>query len=102
MAVLRRKVCIPPLPGGALPARTSHHICRSFRMTSLSATAPRALPPAFVDTLSSAFGTRFSTTEAIRAHHGHDESHFPDALPDAVVFPRNTEEVVTIVTVCAE
>ena len=63
--------------------------------------APRKpLPSAFIETLEAAFGKRFSTAEAIRAHHGHDESHFPDALPDAVVWPHSTEEVVTVVKAC--
>jgi D-lactate dehydrogenase (cytochrome) len=65
--------------------------------------APRKpLPSAFVETLEAAFGKRFSTTEAVRAHHGHDESHFPDALPDAVVWPHSTEEVVTVAKACRE
>ncbi|MBW7862519.1 MAG: FAD-binding protein, partial [Rhodocyclaceae bacterium] len=46
------------------------------------------------------FSSRFSTAEAVRAHHGHDESHFPDALPDAVVWPHSTEEVVAVVQAC--
>jgi D-lactate dehydrogenase (cytochrome) len=62
----------------------------------------RPLPQTLVDTLSSVFGARFTTSEGVRAHHGHDESHFPDALPDAVVFPHSTEEVVSIVKACAE
>jgi hypothetical protein len=44
------------------------------------------LPRAFIDTMTAGFGDRFSIAEAVRAHHGHDDSHFPDALPDAVVF----------------
>lgn len=62
----------------------------------------KPLPSEFVETLEAAFGKRFSTTEAVRAHHGHDESHFPDALPDAVVWPHSTEEVVTVVKACRE
>lgn len=62
----------------------------------------RPLPQTLVDTLSGEFGARFTTSEGVRAHHGHDESHFPDALPDAVVFPHSTEEVVSIVKACAE
>ena len=52
--------------------------------------------------MAAGFGARFSTAEAVRAHHGHDESHFPDALPDAVVFPHTTEEVAVIVALCRE
>lgn len=65
--------------------------------------APRKpLPSAFVERLDATFGKRFSTAEAVRAHHGHDESHFPDALPDAVIWPHSTEEVVTVVEACRE
>ena len=42
-------------------------------------------------------GERVSIALAIRAHHGKDESYFPDALPDAVVFPHSTEEVRDVV-----
>lgn len=59
------------------------------------------LPAALAQTLADRFGKRFSTAEAVRAHHGHDESHFPDALPDAVVWPHTTAEVVEVVQLCA-
>jgi len=58
------------------------------------------LPDTFTHALAERFGKRFSTAEAIRAHHGHDESHFPDALPDAVVWPHSTDEVVEVVKLC--
>ena len=64
--------------------------------------ARQPLPQAFIDTLAARFGTRFTTSEGVRAHHGHDESHFPDALPDAVVFPHDTDEVVALVNACRE
>ena len=32
-------------------------------------------------------GDRVSTAASVREHHGHDESFFPPAAPDAVVFP---------------
>ncbi|MGL4408112.1 MAG: FAD-binding oxidoreductase [Zoogloea sp.] len=59
------------------------------------------LPAALAQTLADRFGKRFSTAEAVRAHHGHDESHFPDVLPDAVVWPHTTAEVVEVVQLCA-
>lgn len=62
----------------------------------------KPLPQAFIDTLSSRFGDRFTTSSGVCAHHGHDESHFPDALPDAVVFPHTTDEVVIVVETCRE
>ncbi|TMH28324.1 MAG: FAD-binding protein, partial [Betaproteobacteria bacterium] len=45
-------------------------------------------------------GDRVSTSAAVREHHGKDESYFPYALPDAVVFPHNTEEVRDVVDIC--
>ena len=60
------------------------------------------LPDAFSQALAARFGKRFSTAEAVRAHHGHDESHFPDALPDGVVWPHSTAEVVEVVNLCRE
>lgn len=62
--------------------------------------ARQGLPAALVERLGAIFGQRFSMTEAVRAHHGHDESHFPDALPDAVVWPHATDEVVSLVQAC--
>jgi D-lactate dehydrogenase (cytochrome) len=46
--------------------------------------------------------SRVSTAHAVREHHGKDESSFPYALPDAVVFPESTEEVSSIVKACAK
>jgi D-lactate dehydrogenase (cytochrome) len=60
----------------------------------------RPLPPPFIDEMAARFGARFSLAEAVRAHHGHDESHFPDALPDAVVWAHTTADVVDIVNAC--
>jgi D-lactate dehydrogenase (cytochrome) len=45
-------------------------------------------------------GERVSTSPAVREHHGKDESYFPPMPPDAVVFPRSTEEVRDIVRIC--
>lgn len=46
-------------------------------------------------------GERVSTGAAVREHHGRDESGWPPTPPDAVVFPRTTEEVAEIVRICA-
>src|SRR5688500_11198858 len=43
---------------------------------------------------------RVSTAAAVREHHGKDESYFPYALPDAVVFPKSTDEVRDVVDIC--
>src|SRR5207247_9577355 len=45
-------------------------------------------------------GERVSTSAAVREHHGKDESYFPYALPDAVVFAETTEEVRDVVDIC--
>ena len=60
------------------------------------------LPDTFARALADRFGKRFSTAEAVRTHHGHDESHFSDALPDGVVWPHSTAEVAEIVNLCRE
>ena len=52
------------------------------------------------DALRARFGSRFSTTQAIRDHHGKDESSHPPMPPDAVVFAETTEEIATIVRLC--
>src|SRR5574338_1361198 len=50
--------------------------------------------------LKALLGERLSTSAAVREHHGKDESYFPYALPDAVVFPHSTEEVRDVVNIC--
>src|SRR6059058_392510 len=50
--------------------------------------------------LKALLGDRVSTSAAVREHHGKDESYFPYALPDAVVFPHSTEEVRDVVDIC--
>src|SRR3989440_6547545 len=45
-------------------------------------------------------GDRVSTSAAVREHHGKDESYFPYAVPDAVVFAHSTEEVRDVVNIC--
>ena len=47
-------------------------------------------------------GERASDSHPLREHHGKDESYFPNALPDAVVFPESTEEVKAIVDICRQ
>jgi D-lactate dehydrogenase (cytochrome) len=62
----------------------------------------REFPAGLLDELKALLGAeQVSTAGAVREHHGHDESHFPDALPDAVVFPETTEQVAAVVKACA-
>jgi len=62
----------------------------------------RPLPPPLVEALKSRFDERFSTSEAVRLHHGKDESSFAPQPPDGVVFAHSTEEVADAVRLCHE
>lgn len=53
-----------------------------------------------MDGLRAIVGERLSVTHAVREHHGHDESPYPDILPDAVVFAHTTEEVAAVANLC--
>jgi len=64
------------------------------------ASSPARLKPELLAGLRALFGNRLNLTEAVRAHHGASESHFATVLPDAVVFPHSTEEVVALVKAC--
>jgi D-lactate dehydrogenase (cytochrome) len=60
----------------------------------------RPVPAACLDAVRAIVGDRLSTAEAVRQHHGHDESPYPDVLPDAVVFAMTTEEVAAVARAC--
>jgi len=60
----------------------------------------RPLPEIFLADLRSLFGERLSTSQAMREHHGRDESSYDPMLPDAVVFAHSTEEVAAAVALC--
>lgn len=65
--------------------------------------APKqALPEALLSALESVFGDRLSTTQAMREHHGSDESFYDPMLPDAVVFARSTDEVAATAKLCSK
>lgn len=51
--------------------------------------------------LRSLLGDGLSTAKADLDIHGHSEVHFPDAPPDAVVYPTSTEQVAEIMRICA-
>ncbi len=63
-------------------------------------TLRRPLPAEMIDALRARFGDRFSQANAVRDHHGKDESPYPSMLPDGVVFAQSTEDVVAVVTLC--
>jgi D-lactate dehydrogenase (cytochrome) len=50
--------------------------------------------------LAALLGDRYSDGAAVREHHARDESPFPAAAPDAVVFPVSTDEVAAIARAC--
>jgi D-lactate dehydrogenase (cytochrome) len=60
----------------------------------------REFDQSVVAELKALLGDRVSTSAAVREHHGKDESYFPYAPPDAVVFLRTTEEVRDVVNIC--
>ena len=60
----------------------------------------REFDPSILEALRALLGERVTTSPAIREHHGKDESYFPHALPDAVVYPHSTEEVRDVVAIC--
>jgi len=61
---------------------------------------PREFDQTVVTELATLLGDRVTTSSGIRDHHGKDESYFPYAAPDAVVFPHSTEEVRDVVNIC--
>ena len=60
----------------------------------------REFDQSVVAELKALLGDRVSTSAAVREHHGKDESYFPYALPDVVVFAKTTEEVRDVVNIC--
>ncbi len=68
---------------------------------ALPAATRRPPPPACIAALEQRFGERLSLAQAVREHHGRDESPYPAVPPDAVVFAESTEDVVDAVKLCA-
>ena len=64
--------------------------------------ARQPLPEGFLTQVQAIFGDRLHTGHAIRLQHGMTESHIETILPDAVVFPKTTEEVVQLVNLCRD
>ena len=68
------------------------------------ASALRRVPPdaSLLVSLRQLLGDRLSTSPAVCAHHGKDESYHAPHAPDAVAFAHSTEEVAAIVKLCAD
>ncbi len=60
------------------------------------------LPTALHEELKNRFAQRFTTGESACLQHGRDESVHRPAPPDAVVMAESTEEVASVVHLCAE
>lgn len=60
----------------------------------------KPIPDVLLAALESLFEERFSIAQAMREHHGRDESSYDPMPPDAVVFAQSTEEVATTVKLC--
>ena len=60
----------------------------------------RPLPEGFLEALRARFGERCSTAQAVRDHHGRDESPYPAMPPDAVVFAGDVDEVAWVARHC--
>ena len=70
----------------------------------MPASALRRVPPdaSMLVSLRRLLGDRLSTSPAVCAHHGKDESYHAPHAPDAVAFAHSTEEVAAIVKLCAD
>src|SRR6266446_8149633 len=70
----------------------------------MTATAVERVPlnPTLLASLRQRLGDRLSTSAAVCAQHGKDESYHAAHAPDAVAFAQSTEEVAAIVALCAE
>jgi D-lactate dehydrogenase (cytochrome) len=58
--------------------------------------APRPVPPAMLAELHLRFGPRCSTAQAVRDQHGRDESAYPAAPPEVVVFCESNQDVAAV------
>jgi D-lactate dehydrogenase (cytochrome) len=72
-------------------------------IAAMPVTALHREPPdqSLLAALREILGERLSTSAAICAQHGKDESYHQAHAPDAVAFPGSTEEVAEIVKLCA-
>ena len=62
---------------------------------------PRATAAAALAALIERFGDRLSVAPAVREQHANTTTWVANEPPDAVVFPRSTEDVQAIVRICA-
>ncbi|AGH50296.1 D-lactate dehydrogenase [Sphingomonas sp. MM-1] len=70
-------------------------------MSIESEARPRADFETGLAALAELLGERFTRNAAIREQHGKAETYHAARTPDAVIFPRSTEEVAAAVAICA-
>src|ERR1700738_3522824 len=85
-------------PGRSIARRLSFHL-----QIEMTATAAERVPlnPTLLASLRQRLGDRLSTSAAVCAQHGKDESYHAPHAPDAVAFAQSTDEVAEIVALCA-
>src|ERR1700747_2803564 len=71
-------------------------------MSASAALRHSPLDGALLASLRELLGARLSTSAAVCAHHGKDESYHMPHAPDAVAFAHSTDEVSAIIKLCAE
>jgi D-lactate dehydrogenase (cytochrome) len=71
------------------------------RFARAHATGYNARVEDLIDRLRARFGERATDARAAREAHGRSESYHAPHLPDAVVYPDSTAEVVDLVNICA-
>ena len=71
-------------------------------MSASAALRHSPLDESLLASLRELLGARLSTSAAVCAHHGKDESYHAPHAPDAVAFAHSTDEVSAIVKLCAE
>ena len=81
---------------------TESPAAKTAKATAATHSPSPRLTPALANALQQRFGSRFSTAQAVREHHGRDESPFPLTPPEGVVFAESTQDVVDVVNLCRE
>src|ERR1700719_993046 len=71
-------------------------------MSASAALRHSPLDGSLLASLRELLGARLSTSAAVCAHHGKDESYHAPHAPDAVAFAHSTDEFSAIVKLCAE
>lgn len=73
---------------------------RTSTENHISMTSPNIA--AAIEQAKQLLGTRLSTGSSVLELHSHDEAHSPPALPDAVAYPENTQEVSELMKICSK